>query len=68
MEACGISNMISAHQKFYEILIKTKLKFDTALYLKNLYNDINMCINAVNKILEDLITAYHYIKINSEFE
>ena len=68
LEACVISNMRSDNRKFYELLIKTKLKVDTDLDLKNFYNDINMSLNAVTKILEDLLTAYHYIKINSEFE
>ena len=33
--------------KFYELIIKTELKGDTALGLNNFYNRINMCINAV---------------------
>ena len=39
--------------KFYKIILKTELKRDTALDLKNFYNHINMCLNAVknwNKI------------------
>ena len=35
---------------FYGILIKTELKGDTALDLKNFYNHIKMCLNAVNRI------------------
>ena len=31
--------------KLYELLIKTELKVDTALDLKNFYNHINMCLN-----------------------
>ena len=33
--------------KFYELLIKTELKGDTALDLKKFYNHIKMCLNAV---------------------
>ena len=36
--------------KFYELLIRTELKGDTALYLKNFFNHINMCLNAVNRL------------------
>ena len=36
--------------RFYEIFIKTQLKGDTALDLKNFYNHINMSINAVNRL------------------
>ena len=31
--------------KFYELLIKTELKGDTALDLNNFYNHINICLN-----------------------
>ena len=47
--------------KFYEILIKTELKEDTDLDIKNFYNHINMCINAVTRLREDLIPGYHSI-------
>ena len=36
--------------KFYELLIKIELKGDTALDLKNLYNHINMYLNAVTRL------------------
>ena len=36
--------------KLYELLTKTDLKVDTALDLKNLYNRINMCLNAANRL------------------
>ena len=36
--------------KLYEILIKTEQKGDTDLYLKNFYNHINMCLNAVTRL------------------
>ena len=54
--------------KFYKLLIKTKLKGNNELDLRNLYNHINMCLNAVNRILEDLLPDYHYIKRHSDFE
>ena len=38
--------------KFYELLINTDLKGDTVLYIKNFYNKIKMCINAVTRIRE----------------
>ena len=37
--------------KLYEILIKTYLKGDNDLDLKNFYNHINMCLNAVTRLL-----------------
>ena len=36
--------------KFYELLIKTEVKGDTIMDLKNFYNHIKMCINAVNRL------------------
>ena len=36
--------------KFYEILINTELKSDTALNFKNFYNHIKMCLNAVTRL------------------
>ena len=38
--------------KFYLFLINKKLKGDTPLDLKNFYNHINMCLNAVKGLLE----------------
>ena len=54
--------------KFYEILIKTELKGDTALDFKNFYNHIKMCLNEVNRIQEDLLPSYQPIKRKSKFE
>ena len=54
--------------KFYEILIKTEIKGDTATNLKNFYNYINMCLNAVTRLQEYLLPDYHSIKIHSERE
>ena len=41
--------------KFCELLIQTELKGDTALDLNNFYNHIKMCLNAVNRLREDLL-------------
>ena len=54
--------------KFYELLIKTELKGDTALDLKNFYNHIKMSLNAVTRLREDLLPDYQSIKRHSEFE
>ena len=53
--------------KFYELLIKTKLKVDTALDLKNFYKHIKMCLNAVNSLREDHLPVYYSIKRHFEF-
>ena len=53
--------------KFYELLIKTELKGDTAMHLNNFYNHINICINAVTRLVEYLFPIYQYIKRYSEF-
>ena len=53
--------------KLYELLIKTELKGDTALETKEFYNHILMCLNAVTRLLEDLLPGYRYINIQSEF-
>ena len=54
--------------KFYELLIKTELKGNTALNLSTFYNHIKMCFVEVTILLEDLLTAYQSIKRHSEFE
>ena len=54
--------------KLYELLINTEIKGCTSLDLKNSYNHITMCINAVNIIREDLLPGYQSIKRHSEFE
>ena len=53
--------------KFYELLIKTELKGDTALDLKNLFNHIKMCHNAVTRLREDLLPDYQSIKRHTQF-
>ena len=44
------------------------LKGDTALYLKNFFNHIKMCPNAVTRLREDLLPDYYSINRHSEFE
>ena len=34
----------------------------------NFYNNIKMCLNAVTRLLEDLLPTYQSIKRHSEFE
>ena len=53
--------------KFYKLLIKTKLKVDNLLYLKNFYNQLNICLNVVTKLQEDHLPAYQKIKWHSKF-
>ena len=55
-------------QKIYELLIKTELKGDTALDLKNFFNHIKMSLNVVNRLREDLLPDYQSIKRNFQFE
>ena len=54
--------------RFYELLIRTELKRDTALYLKNFYNHFKMSLNAVTRLKVDLLPDYLSIKRNSEFK
>ena len=54
--------------KFYELLINTELKGDTALDINNFYNRIKMCLNVVTRLLEDLHPGYQYTKRTSESE
>ena len=54
--------------RFYELLIKTELKGDTALDLKNFYNHIKMSLNEVTRIKVDLLPDSLSIKRNSEFK
>ena len=53
--------------RFYELLIKTELKGDTALDLKNFYNHIKMSLNAMTRLRVDLLPDYQFMKIHSEF-
>ena len=36
--------------KFYELLIKTELKGETAMELNKFFNNIKMCLNAVTRL------------------
>ena len=54
--------------RFYELFIKTELKVETALYLKNFYNHVKMSLNAVTRLKVDLLTDYLSINKNSEFK
>ena len=54
--------------RFYELLIKTELEGDTSLDLKNFYNQIKMSLNAVNRLREQLLPDYLYIKKNTDFK
>ena len=53
--------------KLYEIFIKTEIKLDTDLDIRNFYNYIKMCLNAVTRLREDLLPHYKYVKRHSEF-
>ena len=54
--------------RFYELLIKIKLKGDTAMDLKNFYNYVKMSLNAVTRLREELLPAYLSINKNSDFK
>ena len=64
---CILKHDISS-PKFFELFIKTQLKGDTALDIKNFYNYIKMCINAVTRLREDLLPGYQSIKRRTQFE
>ena len=53
---------------FYNLLIKTELKGDTVTELKNLYNHIKMSLNAVARLVVDLLPDYQSIDRNSKFK
>ena len=65
-DTCTLKHEIIS-PKFYELLIKTELKGETALDLKNFYNHINTCLNAATRIREDILPCYQPIKRHSEF-
>ena len=54
--------------KFYKLLTKTELKGYTTMDLKNFFNHINMCLNAVIRLKEDLLPDYQSIKIHFHFK
>ena len=49
----------------YGLLIKTWIIGDTSMDLKNFYNHIKMCLDAVDRRREGLLPDYQYIKQNS---
>ena len=53
--------------RLYELIIKTELKVDTAMELKNFYNHIKMCPNTVTRHQEDILPGYHSINRHSDF-
>ena len=53
---------------FYDLLIKIELKGDTALDIKNFYNHVKMSLNAVTRLIEELLPAYLSINKNSYFK
>ena len=56
-----------SYSKLFEILVKTVLKGDTNNYLKDFYNHINICLNALTRLKYNLISTYHKIKQHSDF-
>ena len=54
--------------KLQELLINTELKGDTAMDLKNFYNNIKVFINALTRLQEDFLPYYQSIKRHSDFE
>ena len=54
--------------KFYKLIPKTELKGDTGVDLKNLYDNVNMCLNALAKLREDLLHLYQKITIHIELQ
>ena len=53
--------------KFYELLIKNKIKGDTDMDLKNFYNHTRIGLNTVTILQEDLFPGKKSIKIHSDF-
>ena len=47
--------------RLYELLIKTELKGDTDLDLKNSYNHIKMSLNAVTRLRVEILPDYQSI-------
>ena len=62
-----LKHEISSTQ-FYEILIKTEIKGENALYLNNFCNHNKLCLNEVTILQENLLPYYHYITRHSDFQ
>ena len=54
-------------RKFYELLLKTEVKGDTDMDLKNFYKHINICLNAVTRLQEYILPTHQSIKKKPEF-
>ena len=48
--------------KFYGLLIKTEIKVDNALDIKNFYNHIKMCLNPAIRLQEDLLPPFIFLE------
>ena len=64
---CNLKHEIN-WPKLYEFLISTKLKGETALDTKNLYNHIKMCLNVATIRRQNIIHEYQKIKSNFGFD
>ena len=54
--------------RFYELLIKIELKGDTAMDINNFYNHVKMYLNAVTRLIEQLLPDYLPIEKNTDFK
>ena len=54
--------------KLYEILIKTELKGENYMDIKRFYNQIKMCLNDMDRLQEDLLHTYQFMKIHYDFQ
>ena len=54
--------------KFYELFINIVIKGETAMELKNFYNEIRMCFNDLNRTQEYLVTDNQSTKIHPQFQ
>ena len=54
--------------KLYKLIINTELKGNTSLDLKNFYNHIKMCVNAMNRLQENFLSGCQFIKRHSYLE
>ena len=52
----------------YELLTNTELKGETTMELKNFYNHIKICLNAVTRLQEYLLPDHQSIKKHPEFK
>ena len=64
---CNLKDEIIS-PKLYELLVKIEPKCDTAMDLNNFYNHIKICLKAMTRIQEYLLTGYQSMKRHSEFQ